>query len=150
MKDRTATCARVLPFAIVLASGILARAQSPDPLHEERACSCSNRSLLGDYGAKIEGTILGPNLPLRTLVLFRFDGHGGLESFSHVVLNGTPTTENWARAAGTYAVHPDCTGSASIEEAPPIPFHFVVVNGGRQFYLVVDGNAISGEARKIE
>ncbi len=148
MKDPTATCARVLTFGILLASGILARAQSPDLLHEERACS--NRTLLGDYGAKIEGTILGPNLPLRTLVLFRFNGHGGLDSFSHVVLNGTPTTENWAQAAGTYSVNPDCTGSAFIEEAPPILFHFVVVSGGRQFYLVVDGNAISGEARKIE
>jgi hypothetical protein len=113
--------------------------------------TCTDRTLSGDYGAKIEGRLLGPNWPLRTLVLFHFDGHRGLTARSYVVLNGMPTVKDFSpAAAGTYSIKPDCTGSASVEEIPPILFHFVVTNHGRQFYLVVDGDAISGEARKVD
>lgn len=107
--------------------------------------------LQGDYGVKIEGTLLGPKWPLRTLALFHFDGRRTLTSRSYVVLNGVPTSNDWSsKVTGTYSVNSDCTGSGSIDEVPPIPFHIVVTNGGRQFYLVVDGDAITAEARKLD
>ena len=140
----------MLTVVIVLATGSVVAAQSMNSSHHDRERSCSNRTLFGDYGVKINGTLLGPNLPLRTLALFHFDGTGGISTRSHVVLNGMPPAEEWATAAGTYSINPDCTGSGSIEATPPIPFHFVVVNGGRKFYLVVDGNAITGEGRTTE
>jgi hypothetical protein len=117
--------------------------------------TCSNRALLGDYGTKIEGTILGPNLSLRTLVLFHFGGDGNMTEMDHVVLNGVPPPpeEEWRPTTGTYNVNPDCTGSATIAVPagePPLNFHFIVVKDGKEFFLVVDGNAISGVGYKVE
>lgn len=149
MKDPTLKFVRIVAFGIMLASASVAGGQTPQSVRPESACS--NRTLFGDYGAKIEGRLLGPNWPLRTLVLFHFDGRGNLTQRSYVVLNGVPTAGDWSsKAAGTYSVNADCTGSASIEEAPPIQFHFVVVNHGRQFFLVTDGDAITGEGHKVD
>ena len=150
MKYFTVRSIRMLTVAIVLATGSIVGAQSLNFSRHETERACSNRTLLGDYGVKIKGTLLGPNWPLRTLALFHFDGSGGITTRSHVVLNGIPPAEEWATAAGSYSMNPDCTGSGSIEAAPPIPFHLVVVNGGREFYLVVDGNAITGEGRTMD
>src|SRR3954471_5063278 len=147
MKFFTISSALMLKLALTLATSSVVHAQSPNSSHQEKGCS--NRTLLGDYGAKIEGTLLGPNWAVRTLVLFRFDGHGNVTSFGHPVVNGTPPAEEWAETAGIYTVNPDCTGSATIEGAPPIPLHLVVVNRGRQVYVVVDANATIGEARKV-
>ena len=99
--------------------------------------ACSNRTLLGDYGTKLEGTILGPNLTLRTLVLAHFDGEGNINEVDHVVLNGTPPAaeEEWRASTGTYTINPDCTGSAILTilpGAPPLMYHFIVVKNGRE------------------
>jgi hypothetical protein len=92
----------MLTLGIMLAAGSVVGAQSinssrdqSDSSRQERACS--DRTLFGDYGAKLEGTVLGPNLPIpvRTLVLFRLDGHGGLISVGHAVVNGVPPAEEW-------------------------------------------------------
>jgi hypothetical protein len=113
--------------------------------------SCSNRTLSGDYGALIEGTILGLDFPLRTLMMAHFDGEGGLTEVDHVVLNGVPPEEEWRPSSGTYSVNPDCTGSAVINTGnPPIPLHFVVVNHGKEIRGVVDGNAITVNASKVD
>ncbi len=115
--------------------------------------NCSNRTLFGDYGALIEGTILGLDLPLRTLMMAHFDREGGLTEVDHVVINGVPPVaeEEWRPATGTYTVNPDCTGSAVINTGnPPIPLHFVVVNRGKEFRGVVDGNAITVTASRVD
>jgi hypothetical protein len=112
--------------------------------------SCSNRTLFGDYGAQIEGTILGPNLTLRTLVMFHFDGEGTLTLVDHVVFNGVPPEQEWRPGSGTYTVNPDCTGSAAITADPPIPLHIVIVNRGKEFRGVVDGNAITITASRVD
>ena len=102
---------------------------------------CANRTLSGDYGTQIEGTLLAPNWTLRTLALIHFDGRGNMTSLDHVVLNGMPPVEEWRPNSGTYIVNPDCTGSAVF--SGPIPVHFVVVNNGKEFRGVVDGDAIT-------
>lgn len=146
---------RILTVCFVLASGALGSAQSNSAGASQVHKVCSNRTLFGDYGTKLEGTILGPNLPLRTLILAHFDGEGNITEVDHVVLNGVPPPpeEEWRPSSGTYAVNPDCTGSASITISPgnpPINYHFVVVNHGKEIFEVVDGNAISGVAHKVE
>ncbi len=75
-------------LCVVLALGASAGAQpgAGKRGHE----NCSNRTLFGDYGALIEGTILGLDLPLRTLMMAHFDGEGGLTAVDHVVINGVP------------------------------------------------------------
>ena len=65
------------------------------------------------------------------------------------MVNGTPPLNNeWVDSTGTYTINSDCTGSLALV-FPPIQFHLVVANGGRQLNLVTDGEAIAGEARKV-
>jgi hypothetical protein len=107
---------------------------------------CSNRTLNGDYGFTLEGTILGPNIPLRGLVMQHYDGNGNITQVDHVVDGGVPPTQEWAPGTGTYTVNPDCTGAGVISSSSgqgPLPIHFVVVNNGKQIFQVVDGNAVS-------
>jgi hypothetical protein len=114
----------------------------------EKGGSCSNQTLFGDYGMLVEGTLLAPNWPLRTLVKVHFDGTGNLTALVYKVINGTPTYADWtSEGSGTYAVNPDCTGSAVF--SGPIPIHFVVVNHGKEFLGVVDGNAITVMGSKV-
>lgn len=121
MKRHKMSCIPFLALGLMLPLRSIADVQSTNPSHDESACS--NRTLFGDYGAKIEGIIFGLDWPLCTLVLFRFDGRGSLSARSYVVLNGVPNTTDWSsQTAGTYSVKSDCTGSASIEETPTIRF----------------------------
>ena len=114
---------------------------------------CSNRTLSGDYGIQIEGTILGPNLELRTISMAHFDGTGGVTSVDHVVLNGMPPAEEWRPANWTYTVNPDCTGAAAVFTGPgnpPIDIHFVVVKHGTEIHGVVEGTTITLNAYRVE
>lgn len=147
--------ARGLAVWFLLASATFAMAQSAGSEGPQAHKACSNRTLLGDYGTKLEGTILGPNLTLRTLVLAHFDGEGNINEVDHVVLNGTPPAaqDEWRASTGTYTINPDCTGSAVLTILPGAPlliYHFIVVKNGREILEVVDGNAISGVAYKLE
>jgi hypothetical protein len=157
MKDNSTSIAsitltRIVTVCFALASGTVAFAQSDFSENGQRHKACSDRTLFGDYGTKIDGTILGPpNLPLRTLVLFHFEGNGNMTARDYVVLNGKPQSEGWREpVGGTYGVNPDCTGSAMVVANPPIRFHFIVVKDGKEFVLVVDANAISGVGYKVE
>lgn len=113
---------------------------------------CSNRTLNGDYGFTLEGTILGPNIPLRGLVMQHYDGNGNITQVDHVVDGGTPPMQEWTPGTGTYTVNPDCTGAGVINSPSghgPLPIHFVVVNNGKQIFQVVDGNAVSTVGIKV-
>jgi hypothetical protein len=139
----------LLSSCFVLASGALALAQSEPSDNRERHAVCSDRTLSGHYGAKIEGTLLDfPGQPLlRSLVLFALKGDGTMTTKAYPVLNGQPENADWGDSlAGTYTINPDCTGSA---ETPPIKFHLIVVDQGRKFLLVLDGGATVGVAEKV-
>ena len=150
---------RKFAVGIILASGTVALGQlnhsgTFDDRNEGQQKRCSNRTLTGDYGIQIEGARIDANgAVLRTLVLAHFHGDGTLAEIDHVVLDGQPPDEEWRPTTGTYSVSPDCTGSASIEAAPgfpPLGYHFVVVNQGGKFILVVDGGAINGVGYKVD
>ncbi len=123
-------------LCVVLALGASAAAEGPG------TGPCSNRSLFGDYGMQVEGTFLSTNWPLRTIVIVHFDGRGNSTSQSYVVLNGTPLTADWREDdPGTYTVNSNCTASGIFNGV--IAAHFVVVNRGKEFRGVVDGDAIT-------
>ena len=128
----------MMVFCLVLALGGSAVGEE----HETRPCS--NRTLFGDYGLTVEATLLGPNLPLRALVMQHFDGKGNLTQVDHVVVNGVPPAQEWTPGTGTYTVNRDCTGAAVINSPSvpaPLQIHFVVVNNGKQIDQVVDADA---------
>jgi hypothetical protein len=154
MKYLTIRSVHTLTLAIMLATGSVVSAQSLDSSHHESDSACSNRTLVGDYGVKVVGTRLTTNETVRTLALFHFDGQGGVTGLAYPVVNGNPPpntpppNNGWVDSTGTYKINSNCTGTLELV-FPPIQFHLVVVDRGRQLYLVTDGEAITGEARKV-
>jgi hypothetical protein len=144
-----------IPMAIVcglLASSAPVMAQSANA--QPASKPCSNRTLSGDYGFALEGTLLGPGLPLRGIVLQHYDGKGGLTQVDHIVTDGFSPPLEWTPGSGTYTVNPDCTGSAVLtvpgNPSSPINLHFVVVKRGREIRQVVDANAVTAVGNKVD
>jgi hypothetical protein len=145
---RLATHTMVVCGLLAFSASAVAQSKSETP----DGGRCSNRTLNGDYGFTLEGTILGPNIPLRGLVMQHYDGNGNITQVDHVVDGGVPPTQEWAPGTGTYTVNPDCTGAGVINSSSghgPLPIHFVVVNNGKQIFQVVDGNAVSTVGIKV-
>ena len=83
----------------------------------------------------------------------QFDGKGNLTWVEHTVINGTPLQPGWTPASGTYAVNPDCTGTAVVNTPnSPVPLHLalVVVRQGKEIHTVLDSDAISSVFNKVE
>lgn len=147
---------RVLVVCAVLSIGSLAWAQAEDE------GACSDRTLRGDYGFTVEGTLAlpggtllnGAGLPLRGLALAHYDGKGNLTQVDHIVVNGMPPPVAWTPGTGTYRVNPDCTGVETIYSASsatgPVHLHFVVVRNGKEIHQVVDANAVTAIGIKVE
>ena len=115
---------------------------------------CTNHTLHGDYGFALEGEILGPGLQFRGVVMQHYDGKGNFTQVDHIVVNGVPPAEEWTPGSGTYAVNPNCTGSAVINvpgnPLSPINLHFVVVKQGKEIHQVVDANVVTAVGNKVE
>jgi hypothetical protein len=124
--------------------GPVATAQSDEPAGSAR---CTDRTVRGDYGFSIDGTVLAgtPNaFLLRGVAMTHFDGRGHLSQVDFTTRNGVPTTQDWRPATGTYAINPDCTGSAEIipgDGGPSLRLRLVVVDHGREIRTIVLGNA---------
>jgi hypothetical protein len=163
MKKQTLRISMIaIPMMVIyglLGSGTSAMAQS-DPGSQgpeestELHRSCSNRTLHGDYGATVEGFVVGAGLSIRGVVMAHFDGKGNLTQVDHIVTNGMPPALEWTPGSGTYTVNPDCTGSAVIHTPSSftgiINLHFVVDAEGKEIRQVVDENAVTAIARRVE
>ena len=133
-------------------------AQSEEKAHESQGSwfRCSNRSLRGDYGFSIDGTILAgtPNaFLLRGVAMTHFDGHGNLSQVDFTTRNGAPLTADWRPAVGTYAINADCTGTAQIIPAdgrPALNLRLVVVDRGREVRTIVVGNATGSVGIRVD
>ena len=128
----------------VMSGAPVARAQSDEG---DGAARCTDRTVRGDYGFSIDGTVLAgtPNaFLLRGVAMTHFDGRGNLTQVDFTTRNGAPTTADWRAASGTYAINPDCTGTAEIvpgDGSPALRLRLVVVDKGREIRTVVVGNA---------
>ncbi len=63
-----------------------------------------------------------------------------------------PLGPAWTPAAGTYAVNPDCSGTAVVvtpNSPVPLHFHLVVSRDGKQVNTVLDTDAILAEFTKV-
>ena len=118
---------------------------------------CSNATLKGDYGFTISGYQPNPDgtmSPVKGVAITHFDGAGKLTQRDFVVTAGVPLPGDGDSLSGfqfstgetgTYAINPDCTGSAEIDQNVPVPFGstgvlklmLVVTNGGRAIHTVV-------------
>jgi hypothetical protein len=153
--------------AVIVSCLLMSGAPAPAQLQNSSNFSqglerrCSNKTLSGDYGFTIEGTILATDLPIRGLALQHYDGRGHITQADHVVDGGYPPPAEWTSGTGTYTVNPDCTGSAVIISPssappgssgppPPLNIHFVIVDHGRQIKQVVDANAVVANGVKVD
>ena len=157
MKSRTMSkiLMAVTPMTIVcvvLALGASGMAQSHDMGRGDDG-RCSNKTLSGDYGLIVEGTILGPGFLLRGVVMQHYDGKGNITQVDHVVVNGMSPAQEWTPGTGTYTVNPDCTGAEVLNTASmpnPLHIHFVVVNNGKQINQVVDDAASTAVGTRVD
>ena len=140
-----------------VAFGPLVRAQSDDNSRDSPSSfTCSNRTLRGDYGFSIDGTILAgtPNaFLLRGVAMTHFDGHGNLSQVDFATRNGVPVAPDWRSAVGTYEINADCTGTAEIIQAdgsPTLNLRLVVVNRGREVRTIVVGNATGSVGIRVD
>ena len=134
------------------------RAQSDGNVRESPApwFKCSNRTLRGDYGFSIDGTVLAgtPNaFLLRGVAMTHFDGHGNLNQVDFTTRNGVPTASDWRPAVGAYEVNADCTGTAQIipaDGSPAVNLRLVVVDRGREVRTIVVGNAAGSVGIRVD
>ena len=146
-----------LPAAMAVGLA-LAQATSGTPTlsaDDDGPKTCSNRTLRGDYGAAIDGTILLPSPApglVRGLVMQNFDGRGNSRGVDFVTLNGVPEGSDWRPITGTYDVNPDCTGTGEIhfnDGSPPLKLRLLVVDGGRQVMSIVEGNPVGSMGTRV-
>src|SRR5262245_26164666 len=132
-----------------VALGPLVRAQSDNGSRDSQGSwgKCSSRTLRGDYGFSIDGTILAGTANaflLRGVAMTHFDGHGNLSQVDFTTRNGVPLGADWRPAVGTYEINADCTGTAQIipsDGSPTLNLRLVVVDRGREVRTIVVGNA---------
>jgi len=140
-------------LAMAVGAPALAQRETSSTFSQESEHRCSNRTLAGDYGFTIEGTILDANLTLRGLVMQHYDGRGNITQVDHIVTGGYPPSKDWTPGTGTYTVNPDCTGSGVINSPSnpvPVTIHFVIVDHGRKIKQVVDANAVVALGEKVD
>ena len=139
-----------------IALGPMVGAQAEEKASQASWFRCSDRTLRGDYGFSIDGTILAgtPNaFLLRGVAMTNFDGHGNLSQVDFTTRNGAPLTADWRPAVGTYAINADCTGTAQIVPAdgtPAVNLRLVVVDRGREVRTIVVGNATGSVGIRID
>jgi len=120
--------------------------------HAKDGNECDLGSLKGSYGYAFSG-FLFPSPPSSTGAapaaaagLMVFDGQGGLaaqDTFNHGVVSRRAGT-------GTYAVDPDCTGSAELGgDFEGLTFYFAIVIPRKEFSFLVTtpGTALPGVAK---
>jgi len=137
----------VLGVLAAFGSGARTRAQSNASTESKRTVdSCSNETIRGDYGFRVDGQILAGPIAgvLRGLAMTHFDGEGNLTQVDFSTINGVPRSQNWRPVVGTYSVNGNCTGTAKLipsDGSPSINLRLIVVRNGREIDAIVEGNA---------
>jgi hypothetical protein len=155
-KQRLKISMLATPLMIVcglLVSGASAIAQSDD-----QHCSCSNRTLSGDYGSTAQGVLLPnpglpPELPFTSVGVTHFDGKGNFTGREHTVVNGTEQEVDWTTNSGSYTVNLDCTGKIVLNTPnSPVSLNIflVIVRHGTEFRSILgDRGALASTGIKI-
>jgi hypothetical protein len=149
---RSVLAAGAAGLALALTASVTPSAGAEDDAPK----GCSNRTLRGDYGFEIGGTVIppspAPSFLLRGVAMTHFDGRGNLSQVDFATRNGVPMGTDWRPATGTYEINADCTGTAEInpeDGSPSLHLRLVVVDGGRRVMTVVEGNATGSTGIRV-
>jgi len=151
MKSNASRRRPFVPVITGLLVTTLAAAASPQEIEKS---GCDDRSLRGDYGFTIDGTVFAGPSPflIKGVALTHFDGHGNLRQVDFTTRNGVPATPDWRPATGTYSIDADCTGSAQIipeDGSPTLNLRLVVIDRGRQVLTTVAGNSTNSIGTQV-
>jgi hypothetical protein len=110
---------------------------------------CTNADVNGSYGFYYQGTNVGLKVNMLMMGRLDADGKGNFKGTESEIVAGKA---GGGPFAGTYTVHPDCTGSADLTfEGSNVQaqLNFVLVADGNEMYLLDSGsNMESGEAKR--
>lgn len=95
--------------------------------------TCTNATLNGSYGFRLNGTIFARGL-LAGVGVITFDGKGQLSLRGTVVFQDTGLSH--PDFTGSYTVNPDCTGSSNDLGGGGGTFAFVIVDGGNRILQI--------------
>ena len=128
--------------------------------------ACSDASLQGSYGFRVEGTNVSnsalPAGPFTALGKNTYDGHGGMQGQIVVSANGLIFSVPYT---GAYTLNADCTGQKSVNllgslTGLTVTFDFLVDDDIREIRMIMtqagptggtlsNGLTVSGDARKV-
>jgi hypothetical protein len=149
-----------LATPLIVVCGLLLSGTSAVADSDDQHCSCSNRTLSGDYGSTAQGVLLPnpglpPELPFTSVGVTHFDGKGNFTGVEHTVVNGVQQGLDWTANSGTYSVNSDCTGTLVLNtpnnQGPStLTLFFVIVRHGTQFYSNLGaGGALASTWTKV-
>jgi hypothetical protein len=127
---------------------------------------CSDASLQGSYGFRVEGTNVSnsalPSGPFAALGKNTYDGHGVMQGEIVVSANGAIFSVPYS---GTYTLNTDCTGQKSVNlmgalKGLTVTFDFLVDDNLHEIRMIMtqagptggtlsNGLTVSGDARKL-
>ena len=96
------------------------------------SATCSNATLVGNYGFTITGTNSGGSLTAAVGQLTA-DGKGGFTGIQTVSVAGVISAD--VALTGTYSLKTTCTGTATITAGSAANFSLTVVSSGKQFEI---------------
>ncbi|MGI9073872.1 MAG: hypothetical protein ACR2JB_21725 [Bryobacteraceae bacterium] len=146
---------------LMIVCGLLVSGASAIAQADDQHCSCSNRTLSGDYGSVAQGVLLPnpglpPELPFTSVGVTHFDGKGNFKGSEHTVVNGTAQEVHdvdWTPNSGTYTVNLDCTGKIVLNtpnSLVPLNIFFVIVRHGTEFRSILgDHGALASTWIKV-
>jgi len=158
MQRKSVSKLSMVATPVMIVCGLLVTGASAMADGDDQHCSCSNRTLSGDYGSTTQGVLLPnpglpPELPFTSVGVTHFDGKGNFTGREHTVVNGAELEVDWTSNNGTYTVNPDCTGKiVLITPNSPVALNvfFVLVRHGTEFHSVLgEGGALSGTWIKV-
>src|SRR4051812_44580149 len=148
----------MLATPLMIVCGLLVSGTSAIAQSDDQHCSCSNRTLSGDYGSTAQGVLLPnpglpPELPFTSVGVTHFDGKGNFTGTEHTVVNGTEQEVDWTANSGTYTVNLDCTGKIVLNTPnSPVSLNifFVIVRHGTEFRSILgDRGALASTWIKV-
>jgi hypothetical protein len=121
------TASRFVDLQTIVVPPVHAQEQGAQPSPQAGDQSCSEATLIGEYGFQRNGTA-NPGGPITALGHITFDGMGGTQGSQTISRNGVFSVQ---QLMPTYTVNIDCTGSL-VDATGTTIGTLVIVHGGSE------------------
>ncbi len=119
-----------------------------------RAPSCTNGTVLGSYGYRLEGSLPGVPVFVGSGLVTHSPGDGVTGVITGKDTNGLNGQFVARTFQGTYKLNSNCTGTGSYTDSlnNTINYVFVALDGGEEIYFqgINPGEIVSGVARRVQ